>query len=110
MESLGSDPWSTYTTVHSKFLNLKGRRIRTLTNLAADAHSYGVAWTAKELVWYFDRREVSRLKTPADLNQPMYMLANLAVGGVWAKPPDATTRFPGVYEIEAIRAWRFAGG
>jgi beta-glucanase (GH16 family) len=107
MEALGSDPWSSYTTVHSRFLNLKGRRIRAFANLSNRPHRFGVSWTPKELIWYRDRREVSRLRTPDDLHQPMYMLANLAVGGVWAKSPDRSTQFPGTLAIRAIRAWRF---
>ena len=109
MEALGSDPWGSYTTVHSRFLNLKGRRIRASADLSTSPHRFGVSWTSKELVWYRDRREVSRLRTPDDLHQPMYMLANLAVGGVWAKSPDRSTKFPAGLEIRAIRAWRLPG-
>jgi beta-glucanase (GH16 family) len=38
----------------------------------------------------------------------MYMLANLAMGGGWAGPPDASTKFPARMSIDYIRAYRFA--
>ena len=39
---------------------------------------------------------------------PMYILANLAVGGDWPGAPDATTQFPATFDIDYIRAYRFA--
>ena len=55
-----------------------------------------------------DGREVRRQPTPPDMNKPMYMLANLAVGGSWPGAPDAGTRFPARLTIDYIRAYRFA--
>ena len=46
--------------------------------------------------------------TGPPVNKPMFMLANLAVGGQWPGAPDASTRFPATYEIDYIRAYRFA--
>jgi len=42
------------------------------------------------------------------MHKPMYMLANLGVGGSWPGAPDASTRFPANYSIDYIRAYRFA--
>jgi beta-glucanase (GH16 family) len=41
------------------------------------------------------------------MNQPMFLLANLAVGGHWPGAPDAATRFPARFAIQFIRAYRF---
>ena len=46
-------------------------------------HSYGVLWLPEKLVFYIDRNPVSIVKSPPGFNKPMYMLANLAIGGVW---------------------------
>ncbi len=52
-------------------------------------HTYGLLWTAQEIAWYIDGVEVNSMATPADLNKPMYILANLALGGKWAGPVPA---------------------
>lgn len=73
---------------------------------SADFHRYGLLWTPDALVWTVDRRPVLRRPTPAVLRtQPMYIIANLAVGGAWGGQPDATTRFPARYSIRRITAW-----
>jgi beta-glucanase (GH16 family) len=35
----------------------------------------------------------------------MFILANLAVGGVWPGYPDASTRFPARMQIDYIRVY-----
>ena len=51
-------------------------------------HTYGMLWSATELDWYIDGALVFSAATPTDLNQPMYMLTNLAMGGGWAGPAN----------------------
>ena len=104
MESVG-DPSKVYMTAHSKLAKDGGTEAR----VTPDAfHTYAVSWDARELVWFIDGREVKRLPTPPDLNKPMYLIANVALGGDWAGLPDATTPFPAHYAIDFIRAYRFA--
>jgi len=104
MESVG-DPSRAYVTAHSKTGKAQGIEAK----LSGDGfHTFAVAWDPKQLVWYVDGAEVGRQPTPSDLNKPMYMLANLAMGGDWAGTPDATTAFPATYAIDYIRAYRFA--
>src|SRR6185437_9098366 len=55
--------------------------------------------------FYFDGNSVYQTPTPADMNQPMYMIANLAVGGTWPGDVDASTPFPGQMQIDYIRAY-----
>ena len=78
-------------------------------NLPADAtsafHRYGVEWTATTLTYYFDGVAVAQTATPADFNQPMYLIANLAVGGHWPGNPTPGTAFPAKLEIDYIRAY-----
>ena len=47
----------------------------------ADArmHRYGVLWTPSRITYYVDRKPTFTLATPAGLDQPMYMLIDLAV-------------------------------
>lgn len=104
MESVG-DPSKYYVTVHSKVMKDGGTEVP----IAPGAfHTFAVSWDPKNLVWYVDGREVKRLPTPPDLNKPMFMLANVALGGDWAGQPDASTPFPATLSIDYIRAYRFA--
>ncbi|WP_395671347.1 glycoside hydrolase family 16 protein [Phenylobacterium sp.] len=104
MESVG-DPGKVYVTLHSNAVKAEGTEIPVSPG---DFHTYAVAWTRENVVWFVDGREVKRMATPADMHKPMYMLANIALGGDWAGAPDATTPFPARLQIDFIRAYRFA--
>ena len=61
-------------------------------------------WTPDALVWYFDNVEVARAATPADMHDPMYMLVDLAVGGMAGTPADGLAT-PAEMQIDYIRAY-----
>ena len=104
VESIG-DPGVYWTTAHSS----TGRTPESKHDIApAAVHTFAVAWDAKELVWFVDGREVNRQPTPPDMHKPMYLVANLAVGGHWPGDPDGATQFPARLTIDYIRAYRFA--
>jgi beta-glucanase (GH16 family) len=104
MESVG-DPSAVYVTAHSKVDKTPGQKV----TVSPDAfHTYAVSWDPRQLIWFVDGKEVKRQPTPADMNKPMYMLANIALGGDWAGTPDASTPFPARMSIDYIRAYRFA--
>lgn len=42
-------------------------------------HLYGVLWTPTQITYYLDRVPVITMATPAGLNQPMFMVLDLAV-------------------------------
>jgi beta-glucanase (GH16 family) len=68
-------------------------------------HRYAVDWRPEEVVFYLDGRAVFRSRRGVP-DRPMYVLANLAIGGRWAGPPDDATPFPATYEIDHVRVWR----
>jgi beta-glucanase (GH16 family) len=104
MESIG-DPGQVYATAHSDADHTPS----TKTDINPGGfHTFAVSWDARNLVWYVDGREVKRQPTPADMHKPMYMLANVAVGGDWPGAPDASTPFPARMSIDYVRAYRFA--
>lgn len=104
MESVG-DPSKYYVTYHSSAVKDPG----TEAQIAPDEfHVFAVSWDAKDVVWFVDGREVKRLPTPPDMHKPMFLVANLALGGDWAGQPDASTPFPARLSIDYIRAYRFA--
>ena len=69
-------------------------------------HTYGVLWTPQTVTFYFDGQKLFSMATPADMNQPMYMLMNLAVGGSWPGSPNATTNWAlANMKIDYVRAY-----
>ena len=67
-------------------------------------HAFGMKWTPYEITFYVDGVETMSAATPADLNAPMYMIANLAVGGDW--PGDADSAFSAAFGIDSIAAYQ----
>jgi beta-glucanase (GH16 family) len=73
-------------------------------DLSANFHTYAVDWQPGLIVWYFDGQEVFRT-TQSVTAEPMYLLLNLAVDG-WAGPPNSSTPWPGVMEVDYVRVYR----
>ena len=103
LESLG-DPTRVFLTLHSTVASPPSVEARTPT---PGFHVFAASWDAENVIWYIDGHEVARQPTPKDMHRPMYLLANLAVGGHWAGAPDSTTRLPATLTIDYIRAYRF---
>ena len=108
METLSSDPRAAWTTEHS---GLNGDHVSSgqaafVPDTADGFHTYGVLWTATNLNWYIDGVEVFHTATPADMNKPMYMIANLALGG-WGGAIDQAA-LPAEMKIDYIRAYSVA--
>jgi beta-glucanase (GH16 family) len=104
MESVG-DPTKVYSTVHSKVAPSPD----IVATVTANAfHTYAASWDAKHVIWYVDGKKIGQAPTPSDMHKPMYMIANVAIGGDWAGTPDHTTVFPAKMSIDYIRAYRFA--
>lgn len=70
-------------------------------------HRYGVLWTPQHISWVFDGWVVGGTATPGSLNQPMYMLINLAVGGKWPGSPRPDFRSAEM-KVDYVRAYRWA--
>jgi beta-glucanase (GH16 family) len=70
-----------------------------------DYHTYAVDWQPDRIVWYVDGVERARATTDIP-NEPMYIIANLAVGGDWPGSPDENTQFPAQYDIDYIRLYQ----
>lgn len=107
-EFLGHTPTTLHTTFHSIARGRRAggtREVRTV-NLTEAFHTYGVEWTPQTLIYYLDDVEVARFPTPADMHRPMYMIANLAIGGSWPGAPDAYTVFPATLQIDWVRVHR----
>jgi len=97
-EQLGKDPETVYMTAHTSANGTFNQSLQSavhVTDVTQNYHTYGVLWTATDIVWYLDGAVVAKTATPDDMHSPMYMLLNLAVGGGWGGgtvgTPDTAT-------------------
>ena len=103
VEQRGSDPTHVINGVHTGENTTTGTY--TVTTATTEFHTYGLDWEPDFLTWYIDGVAVRTIATPAGLDKPMYLLANLGGGSPWAGDPDATTPFPAQMQIDYIRAY-----
>ncbi|MFM2044541.1 MAG: hypothetical protein RLY86_3117 [Pseudomonadota bacterium] len=110
VEILGHEPDKLYGTVHWK--DAAGRQqkvnaanVKGLIDSADGFHTYGVDWQADRITWFVDGRKVGETANVIH-TQPMYLIANLAVGGHWPGNPNPATPFPADMRIDWIRAWQ----
>ena len=104
IEMFGKDPNSLYMTAHS---NATGTQTSDLSvghvMDTSGFHTYGVLWEEDQITWYFDGMAIANTETPDDMHDPMYMIVNLAVGGLAG---DTAADFDGAaMKIDYIKAY-----
>ncbi len=117
MESLGSDPFTLYGSLHGPQPGSeKGYTLTALersdTSLASRFNVYGVEWSPSAITFTFDGVPYST-RTPASLssdqqwvfNKPFFLLLNLAVGGDWPGAPRGSTMFPATMLVDWVRVY-----
>ena len=83
-------------------------------NFADDFHVYAVEWEPNEIRWfvddvmYFSETEWSSGSNPypAPFNEHFHFLLNVAIGGIWAGPPDESTVFPQKMFVDWVRVYQ----
>jgi beta-glucanase (GH16 family) len=106
MEVLGHEPNRLYFTQHWQEAGVhKSDSIQSWADFT-QWHRLGCLWDKSGLRFYLDgvlAADGGRL--PCMVDEPMYMLLDLAVGGGWPGSPDATTHFPADFCVRSVRAW-----
>jgi beta-glucanase (GH16 family) len=116
MEAIGKEPSTLYGSMHGP--GYVGTLISTpyVLNsgaLSDDFHVYAIEWSKKGIAWYIDNVRYA-WKTPSDLpagatwafDHPFFMILNLAIGGDWPGPPDASTVFPATMLVDYVRVYK----
>ncbi len=77
-------------------------------------YTYAAEWEEGEIRWYVD--DVHFLTQndwntkghpfPAPFDQRFHLLLNVAVGGAWPGPPDASTTFPQTMLVDFVRVYQ----
>jgi hypothetical protein len=106
METLDGDPSTVYGTVHRNGA-FQQSVLHTGINLSAGWHTFGVDWEPDHMTWYLDGQAYGTV-TNASLipNEAMYPIFDLAVGGSWGGPPNASTPFPATMNVDYVRTWQ----
>ena len=105
MEQDGAYPASVFFN-YSYFEEEGTRRQFFDEDIADGFHQYGVAWSPKELLFYVDRVPRYRITGNAVSSQKMYMILNLAMGGVWPGAPDGTSGSEVSMVVDYVRAFQ----
>jgi len=101
LEAFGDQP----DQVHSAVIGSSGTaEAWSQVDTLGGAHTYGVLWTPYEITFYVDGVETMSTPTTSELHDPMYMLANLAIGGPWAG--DADPSLSAEFRIDSIAAYQ----
>ena len=110
---LVSDTTIYTTTIHGPSNSSKPYQVQIMGpigDLSTDYHEYWVVHAPDAITVGIDATTLGTF-TPQSLppaarwvfNQPMYAIFDLAVGGDWAGPPDASTRFPASMLVDWFR-------
>ncbi|MBL9172336.1 MAG: glycoside hydrolase family 16 protein [Verrucomicrobiales bacterium] len=120
LENIGREPDQVHGTVHGPGYSAgagptRAYRLPGGTPFADAFHVYSVEWDLRQIRWFVDDTPYFTL-TPAQLpsgtdwvfDQPQFLLLNLAVGGRWPGPPDASTPLPQEMKVDYVRVYRRA--
>ena len=118
MENIGKEPSLVHGSLHGP--GYSGDRDYTSeyklpggVHFADDFHVYAVEWEPKTVRFFVDQ-ELYATFTPARLpagmkwvfDHPFFIILNVAVGGDWPGPPDATTTFPQTMLVDYVRVYK----
>jgi beta-glucanase (GH16 family) len=109
MEALGHMPSTIYNTYH--YLDSAGAHQKPGNpynghDFTSSFSTFGIDWRPGLLIWYVDGRETFRFSSPDVTSKSMYLLLNLAVGGIWPGDPDQSTTFPSSMSIDYVRVYK----
>ncbi len=74
-------------------------------DLSAGFHTVAIEWDEKQIVWSVDGKETFASISGVP-RQPMYLVVNLAVGGLTAKYPDSSAKFPAEFDVDWVRVYQ----
>lgn len=106
LEVIGQDPGELSMYLHpaDPAEPSPNRRYRVPgADLAEDWHTVRLDWSAGSLRFFLDGVQVWQVTGSQVPDEPMYVVLNLAVGGVFPGPPDERTVFPATFAIDRLR-------
>ncbi|MEV6305365.1 discoidin domain-containing protein [Actinoplanes sp. NPDC051861] len=116
MEVLGRNTSEAYSTLHAPAYNGGGgygQKYATV-DLSQDFHVWAAEWDSKGIRFFLDGRlvfdankeTVENTRGPWIFDHKFYLILNLAVGGDFPGPIDATTPFPSRMLVDYVRVYQ----
>jgi beta-glucanase (GH16 family) len=106
MESIGNNSQFA-TTIHASSLpnGYENDGWQSVPN-PGGFNTFAMDWEPDYTTFYVDGKEVYQAPTPKDIDLPMYLLTNLAVGGSFPGSPNSSTHFPADFNIADIQVYQ----
>jgi beta-glucanase (GH16 family) len=115
-EGQGNDPSGYYGTIHENSCGscnygpADRQNANNYTNVApvdltTGFHTYAVRWTATDVKWYLDGQLLQTATPYESLNQPMFLLFDMFIGG-WSGGTDASTPDELKTEVDWVKVWQ----
>jgi beta-glucanase (GH16 family) len=118
MENVGSNPFRVIGVLHGP----QAGRPNGYSQIASDHstasfadgfHTFGIDWSPGKVVFTCDGVSYAT-RTPASLppggkwvfDRPFYLILDLAVGGHFPGPPNASTQFPATMLVDWVRVYK----
>jgi beta-glucanase (GH16 family) len=118
MENIGKEPATVHGSLHGPSTTASTSdftaplSLPAGQNFADDFHLYAVEWEPGTVRFYLDATLYAtdnQAQWPAGgtwaFDHPFFILLNVAVGGDWPGPPDATTVFPQQMLVDYVRVY-----
>ncbi|GIF03821.1 discoidin domain-containing protein [Actinoplanes siamensis] len=116
MEVLGRNTSEAYSTLHAPAYNGAGgygQKYSTV-DLSQDFHVWAVEWDSKGMRFFLDntlvftaaKDTVENTRGPWIYDHQFYLILNLAVGGDFPGPIDASTPFPSRMLVDYVRVYQ----
>jgi beta-glucanase (GH16 family) len=118
MENVGKEPATVHGSLHGPSSTGATSDMTSIfslptgQNFADDFHLYAVEWEPDVVRFYVDANLYATFRSsdwPAGgkwvFDHPFFIILNLAVGGDWPGPPDASTNFPQSMLVDYVRVY-----
>ncbi len=106
MEMLGQLPDRIYGTLHYNSTTQSGGKY-FLSNgyFNNDFHLFAIEWDSASVSFFVDSTMYFKANPGDRFNRLFYLILNVAVGGDWPGPPNASTSFPQRMIIDYVRVY-----
>jgi beta-glucanase (GH16 family) len=119
MENIGKEPGMVHGSLHGPSTTALTSDLTSTMALTAgqnfsdDFHLYAVEWEPGVVRFYVDSNLYATFNSgqwPAGgkwvFDHPFFIILNVAVGGNWPGPPDATSTFPQTMLVDYVRVYK----